>query len=65
MTHVGDVHHALDVIAGETEVTVEDILHDIGAQISDVRVMVHRGSASVHTDLSRLVRDEVLFCSGE
>ena len=57
---VGDVH---DVADGEPEVLEcppEDVLEQVGAEVADVRVVVHGGPAAVHPDLARLDRHELL-----
>ena len=45
---VGDVHDALDVVAEVAEVLLKYVLHDVAAQVADVRVVVHGGAAGVH-----------------
>ena len=58
VSDVGDIHHPLDLISGVAQIPIQNVLHDIGAQISDVRIVVHGGSAGIHTDFSRFVRDQ-------
>src|SRR5215472_14112858 len=51
--HVRDVHHVFDGVALELKVTADKITEYKGAPIPDVGEVVHRGSATVHTDASR------------
>ena len=64
VTNVGDVHNAGNVVAAVTEVAVEDIFHNVGAQITDVRKVIHRRAAGVHAHLAGLVGNEFFFFSG-
>ncbi len=45
---VGDVHDALDVVAEVAQVLLEHVLHDVAAEVADVRVVVDGGAAGVH-----------------
>ena len=51
MAHVGDVHHALDVVAFVAQGLFQHILHDIGTQIANVGKMVYRRAAGVHAHI--------------
>ncbi len=51
---VGDVHHAMHLVTAQLQMALEQILEDIGAKISDVRVAVDRRSARVDADLAPL-----------
>jgi hypothetical protein len=64
MAHVGNVHHALDLITAVSQITVQNILHNISTEISDVREVIYGRTAGVHTDLSLYVRDEGLSFMG-
>ena len=64
VTNVGDVHNAGNVVAAVTEVAVEDIFHNVGAQITDVCKVINRRAAGVHADLAGLVGNEFFFFSG-
>ena len=48
MSHIGNVHHPVHGVALIAEEFFQHILHDIAAQIADVRKMIHRRSAGVH-----------------
>ena len=65
MAHVGDVHHALDVIARIAQVFFQNILHDVAAQIADVREVIHSGAAGVHLHDVGMVWHEFLLRAGE
>ena len=65
MTDVGDVHDAQNVIARVAQVFFKHILHDVGAQVADVCVVIDGGTAGVHTHLALLVRDEFLLYAAE
>ena len=51
VTHIGDVHDTLDVVAGIAQGLLQHILHDVGAQVADVGIVVHRWAAGVHFHL--------------
>ena len=51
MAHIGDVHHPLDVVAQVSKGFLQHILHDVGAQVADVGIVVHRWAAGVHFHL--------------
>ena len=59
--HVGDVHDPLDVVAQVTQVLLQHILHDVGAQVADVGVVIDRRAAGVHLYDVRVVGNEFLF----
>ena len=59
--HVGDVHHALDVVAEEAQILLQHVLHDIAAQVPDVREVVHGGAAGVHLDEVGIDGDKFFF----
>ena len=61
VSHVGDVHDAVDVVARKAEIFFEHILHDVGAQVADMRVVIHGGAAGVHVHLARCVRNKLLL----
>ena len=65
MSHVSDVHHTQYVVACVAEVFFEHILHDVGAQIADVSVVVDGGTAGVHLHLALLVGNEFLSGAAE
>ena len=59
---VGQVHHALDCVTAHFEMSLEQILENIGAKISDVRVAVNGWPAGVHLHRAtiRIERTELL-----
>ena len=63
MTDVGDVHDMLHLVAGMSEDPLEGVLENIGPEVSDMRVVVDRRSAAVHSHI--LVRNgfELLNCT--
>ena len=50
MPHVGDVDNMLYLVPERKQQPLEHVLKYIGAEIADVRVVVHRGTAAVHAD---------------
>ena len=65
MSDIRDIHDARHVISGIAKVFLENILHDVAAEIADMRVMVHSRSAGVHLDLRRIIRDEFFDSFGK
>ena len=61
VSDIGDVHYTLNVIAREAQILLKNVLHDIAAQIADMRVVVNGRAAGVHTYLSRLVGNKLLL----
>jgi hypothetical protein len=61
---VGDVHDLRHLEAEELEGAAQQVLPDVGPEVSDVGVVVNRGTAGVHTDLSGLQRPERLGPAG-
>ena len=64
MAHVGDVHHAVDVITGIAQVLLQYILHNIAAEVADVGKMIHGGAAGVHLHMTGRVGLEFVFLMG-
>ena len=56
---VGHVAHEGDVEARPLEVATDDVEHDRGACVADVRLVVDRRPAHVERHLARLARDEL------
>ena len=46
-------------------VDVEDVKENIGTEIADMRIIIHRGSAGVHLDFSGLVGNQFVLASGQ
>ena len=51
--NVGDVHHAIHLVAAQLEMPLEQIFKDVGAKISDMRPAINGRSASVDFDRAR------------
>ena len=64
VSHIGDVHDAVHVIAHVAQVLLQYVLHDVGAQVADVGKVVHRGAAGVHLHMAGGVGLEFLFLMG-
>ena len=60
---VGNIHNAFDVIADVAQILFKNVLHDVRAEVSDVRKVVHRRAAGVHLDYIRMIGNKVLFLS--
>ncbi len=45
---VSQIHHAFDLVAAKLEVALEQILENIGAEVSDMREIIDRRTARVH-----------------
>ena len=61
---VGNVHNALDVIAEVAQVLLENVLHDVGAEIADMREMIHGRATGIHLHYIGMIRHELLALSG-
>ena len=64
VAHVGDVHHPVHVVPVVAQELLQHVLHDIGAQVSDVGKVVHRGAAGVHLHMAGGVGLEGLLLVG-
>ena len=64
MADIGDIHDTVDVVAFIAECLFQDILHNITAQVSDVRKMINGRSAGVHFYTARCVCQEFSFFMG-
>ena len=64
--HVCNVHDAMDFVAAQFEVTLEQILKDVGAEVANMSTGVNGRTAGVHADLAtiRFARLEVLDLPG-
>ena len=61
MADVGDVHDALDGIAQPAQILFKNILHDVRAQVPDMRIVIHGRPAGVHFDDVRMVGNKQLL----
>ena len=49
MPHIGYIHDALHIIAKITEVFFKDIFHYIASEVTDMRKVIHSGTAGIHS----------------
>ena len=56
MADIGNVHDTVDVVAFIAECLFKNVLHNITAQVSNVRKMIHGWSACIHVYFTRNVR---------
>ena len=64
MPHVRDVHHALDIVAQIPQALFQHILHDIGAQVADMGIVIHGGATGVHLHKIRIIGDKQFLFVG-
>ena len=48
VAHIGDVHDPFYIVPNITQILIQHILHNIGAQIANVGEMIHCGAAGIH-----------------
>ena len=48
VAYVRDVHHPLDTVAHIPQALFQYVFHDVGPQIADMGIVIHRGAAGVH-----------------
>ena len=60
VSYIGDVHNVFDVVTQIRKRLVQNVQKDIGAQVSDVGIVVYRRSASVKAHVTRRNRLEFL-----
>ena len=60
MPNVRYVHHTLHIIADIAQEFFEHILHDIGAEVADMRKTINGRAAGIHADLARLARHKLV-----
>ena len=65
VAHIGDVHDPLHIVTAVAQVFFQHVLHDIGPQVADVSIVVHRRAAGVHFHLARLVGVKFFFFVGQ
>ena len=63
--HIGEIHHAIDLQAPILQMPLQQILENVGAEISDMREIINSRPAGVETHLPRLARHEVLDLTGQ
>ena len=61
MSDVGYVHHVLFVVSEESERAVKRVKKDVGAEVSDVRVVVDGRSAAVKAHKTLVNRNEFFY----
>ena len=64
VTHVGNIHHALHVVADVAQILFQNVFHDIRTQVADVRKMVHRRPARIHLHDVRMIGLEFFLHAG-
>ena len=65
VVHIGEVHRAIDPVASEFQMPLEQIFKNISPEVSDMGEIVNRGTAGVETHHPRLARSEVLDLAGQ
>ena len=65
VVHVGDVHDVLQLVAALLQEAAQRVDDDEGAEVADVPVVVHRGTAGVHADQVVFQRMELLDFPGQ
>ena len=65
MAYVGDVLHVGDLVPTANEQASDAVGHQVGPQVSNVGVAVHRRAAGVHSGDAGLQRNEFLDLVGE
>ena len=65
VSHVGDVHYRFDLVAVVFQNTAQFVHKHVGTQISDVRILVHGGTAGINARLMRFDGDKIFFFAGE
>ena len=48
--HVRNVHHVIDLVASKLQITPDEIGKDKGAEVPNVRKVMHCGTATIHAD---------------
>ena len=61
MSDVGNVHDTQHIQTGIAQVFFENILHDVGAEVADMRIVVNGRSAGIELNFSGLVRNELFL----
>src|SRR5438067_1141194 len=51
---VGDVHHVRHAVATDAQVALEQVVEEVAAEVADMRVIPHRGTAGVETYVAGL-----------
>ena len=60
VVHVGDVHDVLQLVAALLQEAAQHVDHDKGAEVADVPVVIHRGTAGIHADQVVFQRTKLL-----
>ena len=58
VTHVGDVHNTLNRIANIAQSLFQHILHNVGAEVTDMGIVIDRGAAGIHLDQFGIIRNK-------
>ena len=65
VAHVGDIHDPLHRISQIPQGFFQHVLHNVGTEVANVGIVVHRGSAGVHFHQIGIVGDKELFFVGQ
>jgi hypothetical protein len=65
IVHVGQVHDLKNAESGETEESLQEILENIGPEISDVGNVINRRTAGVEPDFARDKRLKIFVLAAE
>jgi hypothetical protein len=65
VSDVGDVHNARNVIARIAQILLQHVLHDIGTQVTNMRIVIYGRSAGIDADLAGLVGYEFFSFMGK
>ena len=52
MAHVGDVHNAMDIVAGVAHILLQHVLHEVGAEVTDMGKVVHGRAAGIQLHMT-------------
>ena len=61
MSHICDIHDALDIISHIAERLFEQIFHDIASQIPNMCVVIHGRSTGIHRYFAILIWNKALY----
>ena len=48
MSHIRNIHNALYIVAHIPQSLFQNVFHDVGTQVANVRIMVNRGATGIH-----------------
>ena len=65
VAYVCDIHDPLHTVAHITQALLQHILHNIGAQIADMGIVIDRGATGIHFDMLRVSGGKKLLLTGK